>query len=101
MQAAQHTIDATPRQDFATALPYDSFMPLQCNIDAKGKRVRLINGIVTTIFGIVLLFWWAMPARSSIGWTIAIASIVGGAFMIFEARAGWCVIRAMGFKTPI
>ena len=22
-------------------------------------------------------------------------------FAIFEARAGWCVIRAMGFKTPM
>ena len=26
---------------------------------------------------------------------------VAGVFGIFEARAGWCVVRAMGFKTPI
>ena len=24
-----------------------------------------------------------------------------GAFAVFEARAGWCVVRAMGFKTPM
>jgi len=76
-------------------------MPLQCNIDARGKRVRLINGIVTTLIGVLLLFLWALPTGSAIAWGLTIACIAGGAFMIFEARAGWCVIRAMGFKTPI
>jgi hypothetical protein len=76
-------------------------MPLQCNIDAKGKRVRLINGIVTTITGVVLLFVWALPSRSAIAWTLTIACVLGGAFMIFEARAGWCALRAMGIKTPM
>ena len=76
-------------------------MPLQCNIDAKGKRVRLINGIVTTIIGVLLLFLWAQRSGSAIAWTLTIACLAGGAFMIFEARAGWCVIRAMGFKTPM
>ncbi|MBC8105267.1 MAG: hypothetical protein H7Z14_01660 [Anaerolineae bacterium] len=76
-------------------------MPLQCNIDARGKRVRLINGIVTTLIGVLLLFLWALPSGSAIGWALTIACIAGGAFMIFEARAGWCVIRAMGFKTSI
>jgi hypothetical protein len=76
-------------------------MALQCNIDAKGKRVRFINGLVTTLVGIVLLFAWALPTGSAIAWIATIACLVGGAFMIFEARAGWCVIRAMGFKTPI
>jgi len=27
--------------------------------------------------------------------------MLGGAFMIFEGVNGWCVVRAMGFKTPI
>jgi uncharacterized membrane protein HdeD (DUF308 family) len=76
-------------------------MALQCNIDAKGKRVRLINGAVTLIVGIVLLLAWAMPTNSMLAWAITIACVIGGAFMIFEARAGWCVIRAMGFKTPV
>ena len=76
-------------------------MALQCNIDAKGKRVRFINGIITLIAGVVLLFAWALPTRSGLAWSITIACVIGGAFMIFEARAGWCVVRAMGFRTPV
>jgi uncharacterized membrane protein HdeD (DUF308 family) len=76
-------------------------MPLQCNIDARGKRLRLINGIVTLIIGVVLIFAWAIPRGTALSWTIAIACLIGGAFMIFEARAGWCAIRAMGFRTPL
>jgi hypothetical protein len=33
--------------------------------------------------------------------SVLVASIIGGSFAIFEARAGWCVVRAMGFKTRI
>lgn len=76
-------------------------MALQCNIDAKGKRVRLINGMITLIIALILLFTWALPTSSATAWSITIACLLGGAFMIFEARAGWCVIRAMGFKTRI
>jgi len=35
------------------------------------------------------------------GWYAVAAAVAGGAFAIYEARAGWCVIRAMGFKTPL
>ena len=76
-------------------------MALQCNINARGKRIRFINGIITTVIGVVLLFVWALPTNSIIAWSATIACLLGGAFMIFEARAGWCAIRAMGFKTPI
>ena len=74
---------------------------MQCNIDARGKRVRLINGIVTAAVGFALLRVWALPTGSTLAWVVAAAAIAGGAFMIFEARAGWCALRAMGFKTPI
>jgi hypothetical protein len=74
---------------------------MQCNIDARGKRVRLINGIVTTVVGVVMLFAWAMRSDGWVSWVTTIAVLAGGAFMIFEARAGWCAIRAMGIKTPI
>ena len=37
----------------------------------------------------------------SIGWWAVAASIAGGTFSIWEARAGWCVVRAMGFKTRV
>ncbi len=74
---------------------------MQCNIDARGKRVRLINGIVTTVVGVVLLFAWALSSAGWVPWVTTIAVLTSGAFMIFEARAGWCAIRAMGIKTPI
>ena len=74
---------------------------MQCNIDARGKRVRLINGIVTTVIGVMLLVAWASPSGGWVAWAVTIAALAGGAFMIFEARAGWCAIRAMGIKTPI
>ena len=32
---------------------------------------------------------------------VAIALLGSGAFMTFEGWSGWCVVRAMGFKTPL
>ncbi len=80
---------------------YNPAMPLTCNIDAKGKRVRLISGIVVSFIGIVLMLAWALPIGGQVPWTVAIVTLVFGAFQIFEARAGWCVVRAMGFKTRV
>jgi uncharacterized membrane protein HdeD (DUF308 family) len=76
-------------------------MPLQCNIDAKGKWVRLIYGVVFFIAGLISLLAWALGSGSILAWVVTIALLIGGAFAIFEARAGWCVVRAMGFKTPM
>ena len=74
---------------------------MQCNIDARGKRLRLINGIVTLAIGLVLVFAWAVPSGTRVAWVVTILVLASGAFMIWEARAGWCAVRAMGFKTPI
>jgi hypothetical protein len=76
-------------------------MALTCNIDARGKAARLVIGIVMLFIGLVLLFAWALPTGSGIAWFVALSVAIGGGFAIFEARAGWCVVRAMGFRTPI
>jgi uncharacterized membrane protein HdeD (DUF308 family) len=76
-------------------------MPLQCNIDAKGKVVRLIYGVVFLIAGVILLLTWALGSGSVLAWIVSVALVIGGAFAIFESRAGWCAVRAMGFKTPL
>jgi hypothetical protein len=76
-------------------------MPLQCNIDSRGKAVRLVYGVVLVLVGVVLAGFWAWPGGSVFAWVVSIAVLAGGAFAIFEARAGWCVVRAMGFKTPV
>jgi uncharacterized membrane protein HdeD (DUF308 family) len=74
---------------------------LQCNIDAKGKVIRLIYGAVSLLAGIILMLLVPDATHSRPLWIISVACIVGGAFSIFEAQAGWCILRAMGFKTRI
>ena len=76
-------------------------MALQCNIDSKGRAARLIYGVVAVLAGAAAAAFWAVPAGSVVAWVVAVSLLVAGAFGIFEARAGWCVVRAMGFKTPI
>jgi hypothetical protein len=75
-------------------------MMMQCNINARGKRTRLISGMVflAIAVGLAICAWlWGS------GWLWIVAGFLGfcGAFSIFEARAGWCVVRAMGFKTRV
>ena len=74
---------------------------MQCNIGAKGKAVRLKLGIMGIIGGIVLaISFLVMGINWGILWLIPAGVIFGGAFSLFESWAGWCVIRAMGFRTP-
>ena len=74
-------------------------MPPTCNIDAKGKLVRLIYGLLMLVAGVLVALLWASPAGGWIAWTVAILLLASGVFAIYEARAGWCVVRAMGFRT--
>ncbi len=75
---------------------------MQCNIDAKGKAARLISGIIVMLVGVVLLVLGLLDVIEP-NWIYLVAAVVlaAGAFQIYEARAGWCVMRAMGFKTPM
>jgi hypothetical protein len=86
---------------FAT-IDVDQDAAMQCNIDARGKRVRFISGVAATLAGLVLLLLAALGVGPS-GWMWALAALllISGAFQIFEARAGWCAVRAMGFRTPV
>ncbi|HRP62745.1 MAG TPA: hypothetical protein PK400_05580 [Phycisphaerales bacterium] len=70
---------------------------MQCNIDNRGRRVRFAAGVIAiAAAAFVLIFasgdWWA--------WVVAAGLVLGGAFSIFEARKGWCAMRAMGLRTP-
>jgi hypothetical protein len=73
---------------------------MQCNIDERGARLRRTWGIMNLVTAAVLagLAWW-----SGIWWLwiIVAACAGGGAFALFEARKKWCVMRAMGMKTPV
>ncbi len=75
---------------------------MQCNIDARGKRARLLTGLglTTAAAGVLALrlagvldgpwWWWVVAALGSMG----VTAILGG-------WAGWCGLRAMGIKTPL
>ena len=75
---------------------------MQCNIDRRGRTLRTTMGIVTDLIGTGLVIAWALGALPD-AWALwaGIAAMLGGAFMIFEGVNGWCVVRALGFKTPI
>lgn len=73
-------------------------MALTCNIDRRGKIARLIYGVVLIIGAVLVAALWA-PTGGWLAWTVAVLLLAMGAFSIFEARKGWCAVRAMGFKT--
>ena len=75
---------------------------MECNIDARGKVVRMVGGMFSLFAGIVVGVLFGMDIFATSEWLlIAVILIVSGCFAIFESRAGWCAVRAMGFKTPI
>ncbi len=77
-------------------------MPLTCNIDRRGRNMRIAIGAIIEGLG------WLLLALKFLGkiegdwpWVVGVAAILGGMFMIVEGALGWCAVRAMGFKTPI
>jgi hypothetical protein len=77
-------------------------MALECNIDARGKAYRLRLGFKLVIFGLLLATaFFLAGVELGLLWLGPGGIIAGGAFAIFEGRAGWCIARAMGFRTPI
>ena len=75
---------------------------MECNLDARGKATRLVSGSLGVLFGIILglMFHLDMISWPLIPY-ISAASIFGGGFAIFEGWSGWCVIRAIGIRTPL
>ena len=77
-------------------------MAMECNIDSKGRAVRFITGIFAILAGFVLAVLVSQGILTSESYMFAIiGSILGGAFAMWEARAGWCVVRAIGIRTPL
>jgi|TARA_B100001741_G_C16190933_1_gene431374 hypothetical protein len=75
---------------------------MQCNIGAKGKAVRLRLGLMALAGALALAAVVLTGFLEGVIWWYAVAAIAfGGLFTIWEARAGWCIVRAMGFKTPL
>ena len=78
---------------------YNRAMALTCNIDRKGRIARLIYGLVMLLLALVLLWFWAWRGGSAVSWIVTICAILAALVSVFEARVGWCAMRAMGFRT--
>jgi hypothetical protein len=91
------------KKTFVDILQTKAFlMALTCNIGAAGKAFRLKLGIALVSTGVILGLVMALDIlSSSIFWLPVAGCILGGVFTIWEARAGWCVVRAMGIRTSI
>ena len=75
---------------------------LECNIDARGKAFRRRLGFRLLIIGLIIsAVFFLVDVEMGLLWLAPGGAIAGGAFAIFEGRTGWCVARAIGFKTPI
>jgi hypothetical protein len=58
-------------------------MALQCNIDAKGKAVRLLWGTLFLIVGVGLALFWARGSGAAAPWIISGVIAASGAFVGF------------------
>ena len=74
---------------------------MQCNIDNRGRVARIATGILSAAVGAGLIAAARLGSLAPWGLWAGLGFIAGGAFSIFEGVKGWCVVRALGFKTPI
>jgi len=76
-------------------------MAFECNIDARGRAVRLRLGIIGVISSLGLTAACLLFDAPDFAWIVPVGAFAGGAFAIFEGRTGWCVVRALGFNTRL
>ena len=75
-------------------------MPLTCNIDQRGRRVRLGIGAIIDTLGTGLVVAGLLMNESLLLGAGGVA-MLGGSFMVFEGASGWCALRALGLKTRL
>ena len=75
-------------------------MALTCNIGARGKALRFRIGIGLSVLAVPAL-GWALIHGGGLAWAAAALLLASSGFTLFEARAGWCALRALGVKTPL
>lgn len=71
------------------------------NIDRAGRWARGLSGLLFLVIAAVVLLGGPGVGGPAWRWTIGIVAAVFGGFQVFEALAGWCVMRALGFRTPV
>jgi hypothetical protein len=73
---------------------------MKCNIDRRGRAVRIVMGAIVTAAGVALL---VMPLAGPtwLRWALPVSLLALGLFQVFEGAVGWCALRAMGVKTRV
>ena len=73
---------------------------MQCNIDQSGRKERNITGVIIDLIGVSVLVTGIATGQLAL---IIAGGVTSGAgmFVIFEGVKGWCVLRAVGVKTPL
>ncbi|MDF1810419.1 MAG: hypothetical protein P1U42_12065 [Phycisphaerales bacterium] len=72
----------------------------QCNIDSRGKAVRLIFGLILVLLaGVIALVTVVWNVNGAWPWVASVGLFAFGAFALYEGWSGWCALRAMGVKT--
>ena len=85
---------------YLTSLVED--MVMECNIDARGKALRLFGGLASIIGGLsIASIAYFDVVELPYLWYASAGLLAGGSFGVFEGWSGWCVARAMGIWTPI
>ncbi len=76
-------------------------MALACNIDERGRQHRYRLGRILIACGALLAGGGSHWVPGKLPWVLGGLLIAAGLFALFEARMGWCVLRAIGFKTRV
>lgn len=59
-------------------------------------------GLVGVVAGAVLGLFMLGGGLASAWWSVLmVVLLLGGGFGVYEGWAGWCALRAMGFKTRV
>ncbi len=72
---------------------------MRCNIDARGKSIRLAGGVIACVMALVFLILAGVGVWDRWAWFVGAGALITGVFMVIEGWSGWCALRAMGFKT--
>ena len=76
-------------------------MSLTCNIDARGKAVRLRIGIGGLVVGIAMLIGWALPIGGTLPWVITAAVLLCAAGFHLRGTRGLVRRARHGFSHAI
>ena len=72
-----------------------------CNLDSRGRGIRLGIGLVTLAVAVALAALLLTGLIENLYlWFAVLGCLIGGGFAVYEGWSGWCALRAMGVRTP-